>query len=212
MTDPDAGPGQGAVIPFPVASLPVGSSAEEVLSSLYARFAEKMVAYAEGYVSRDDAEDIVQQAFVEVWQRYLSTQRETSTPYEAVLLAAVRFRLHDYRRVTKRRQLLITEFLNYFTTLRPPRWMEASASATSDEFNKTIDAALASMTPRTREVQFMYRRAEFSVEEIVIATGLARENVRCLIQRGNRIVRDYLDRAGYSPESRRGDARKGIKS
>jgi RNA polymerase sigma factor (sigma-70 family) len=212
MTDPDAGTGQGAVIQFPVASLPVGSSAEDVLSSLYVRMAEKLIEYAAQYTTRDDAEDIVQQAFVEIWQRHLSTDRTPAHSYEALLFQSVRFRIMDYRKVTKRRQLLITEFLNYLTTLAPPKWMQASASATSDEFNKTIDAALASMTPRTREVQLLYRRAEMSVDEIVIATGLARENVRCLIQRGNRIVRDHLDRAGYSPESRRGDPRKGIKS
>lgn len=201
------------VIPFPVAGLPTSSKAEEVLSALYGRLSEKLAEYAAHYVSRDEADDVVQQAFVELWQRHLTDDREPKASYEAMLFQSVRFRVMDYRRTTRRRRFAL-DFWNYSDTLKnmARRWMEPHSAVEVDDFNKAINGALDAMPPRTRELQVLYRKAGLSVDEVAAATGLARETVRALLQRGNRILRDHLDRAGYSPESRRGASGKGIRS
>src|SRR5262245_15135231 len=99
MTEPDASPAQGGgVIPFPVAGLPVTSSSEEVLAAVFGTHSAKLTEYAAHYVPRDEAEDVVQAAFVELWQRHLGARQADRSSYEAALFQSVRFRIMDYRR------------------------------------------------------------------------------------------------------------------
>ena len=199
------------VIPFPTAGLPTGSPNEELLSALYGRYAGKLTEYAAQYVSRDEADDFVQRAFVDLWQRHLSGERPPKAGYDSLLFQSVRFLVMDYRRPTRRRlhQRLLDKYAGTLKSIAR-RWMEPDAAVETDHFNKTIKAALDDMSPRTRELQILQRKAGLTVAEICATTGLSNNSVRTLLQRGNRILRDRLDRAGYSPESRRGDSGRSI--
>ena len=208
-------PSGSQVIAFPTASLPTAAPNEELLSALYGRYAAKLTEYASQYVSRDEADDFVQRAFVDLWNRHLSDARQSRprADYDALLFQSVRFLIMDYRRPARRRlhERLLGRYAGALQGMAR-RWMEPQAAVEADDFNKAINTALQAMSPRTREVQALYRKAGFSVDEIVATTGMARTSVRTLIQRGNRILRDHLDRAGYSPESRRSDSGRSFKS
>jgi len=209
MTDHDPAPKPSEpsgshIIPFPTAGLPTGSPNEELLSVLYGRYAGKLTQYAAHYVSPDEADDFVQRAFVDLWQRHLSSGRPPKEEYDSLLFQSVRFLVMDYRRPARRRlhARVLHKYADALTSLAR-RWMEPQAAVETDDFNKTISAALDEMSPRTREIQVLHRRAGLSVSEVCATTGLTNNSVRTLLQRGNRILRDHLDRAGYSPESRR---------
>lgn len=198
------------VLSFPPRPLPVGSSAEQVLSKLYATWYDRLVQYATDRVSRDDAEDVVQLAFVEIWDRYLAQGNEPSDPYERVLFAAVRFRVFDFRRTVRRRRFLISKYFYIGELLDVARrWMKPEARLEVKALARAVDDAIRKLPPRMRELQVLYRRSGFDVTAICTVTDLAPTTVRDMLGKGNRIIAEHLDRAGYSPASRRALEKKG---
>ena len=192
------------VLAFPARPLPVGSSAEDILARLYAAWFAQLVAYACDRVSEDDAEDAVQRAFIEVWDRYLRQGTEPAAGYEAVLFAAVRFRVFDYRRVARRRRFLVGKFFYLDELLGVARrWMKPESRQEVNALARELDKAIKKLPDRMRELQVLYRCSGLQSPEIARITGLAPTTVVEMLSRGNRMIRDRLERAGYAPNARR---------
>ena len=198
------------VLSFPPRPLPVGSSGEEVFSRLYVRWFDPLVQYAADSLSVDDAEDVVQQAFQELWERYLGKDLEPDTPYEAVLFAAVRFRIFDYRRTRRRRRSLLEKYAYVGELLGVARrWMRPDARQETRELARILAAAIETLPPRMRELQVLRRRSGLEVPAIARITGTTQSCVREMLGRGNRIIREHMDRAGHSPVVRRALGKEG---
>jgi RNA polymerase sigma factor (sigma-70 family) len=191
------------VLQFPASPLPIRAREEDVLSALYARRFQPLCDYAAHYAGEDEAEDIVQCAFVSIWQRYISDpKRHRSASFDAMLFREVRFRVMDYRRNIKVERSNFVVYMRSLVLLARS-WMQADARVEYDGLTRAISAAIADMSPRARELHIMHQEAGLSVDEIVGMTGVGRETVRSLLNRGNRILRQHLERAGYSAGMRR---------
>lgn len=192
------------VLAFPARPLPVGSPVEDILAGLYAAWFGQLVEYAREFVSADEAEDVVQQSFIEVWERYLKSGLQPRVPFETVLFAAIRFRVFDYRRTTKRRRFLAGRFFYVDELLDAARkWMRPDASDDAASLTMVIAKALKRLPPRTREVQVLHRRSGLDSNAIARLTGLSPSTVRVLLCRGTSVIREHLERAGYGPAARR---------
>lgn len=199
-----APPHSGVVLQFPSGSATLATGGEQLLNALHARLSAQLCEYASHYLSADDADDVVQQAFIELWRRYVAESRTPTASYEAVLYESVKFRILDFRRTRKRRGLAIIAG-HYAAMLNETarRWMRPDADVERESFSKVVNAAVQHMTPRARELHVMHYNAGFTVHQIVDMTGVARSTVKTLLQRGNRVLREHLERAGYSPVVRR---------
>ena len=88
------------------AAFPATATAEDILAALYATWWAPLCAFARKR-SPEDAEDIVEDAFVELWNKHLTHGRRPEAGCEAVLMAAVRFNCFNTRRTSSRRRLMI---------------------------------------------------------------------------------------------------------
>jgi RNA polymerase sigma factor (sigma-70 family) len=212
MTDRDiqatgAAPESG-VLRFPSpAAFPATATAEDILAALYATWWAPLCAYARKR-NPEEADDIVEDAFIELWNKHLAHGRRPAAGCEAVLMAAVRFRCADRRRESIRRELAI-QAKNYATlfALTVRNWMLPSHRFDSADFARLVNEALDDMTPRCRELQWLHRDAGMTVTEIATSLQISTETVSSLLQKGNRIIRRRLEKAGYSPEGRRAAAK-----
>ena len=179
------------------------AAAEQVLAALHARFYGPLMEFASAYVNRLEADDVVQEAFWSLWNRYLSdTSRDLHDGYEALLFNTVQWRIQDrerQRKVFRHRLRHYARELKSFTR----RWMQADHRLVDDHLTKVIAKARAEMTPRCRDLHVMRYQAGLDVSEIAALTGTTRGSVSALLTKANRIMRQHLEQAGYGPATRR---------
>lgn len=195
--------------PSPV-TFPSTATPEDILAALAGTWMAPLTAYAVAFarISEDEADDVVQQAFVEVWNRHVSAGRAPKPNHEAALVAAVRGRLLAARRTRRRRRALLKAGNYAGKLMRLVRdWMLPSERLDARELWRIVDEALEEMPPRCRELQILHRHGGKTVEEIASALDMTPNGVAVLLQRGNRILRKRLEKAGYSPEGRRAAAK-----
>lgn len=203
-----APPASAGVLRFPpVAGLDL--SGEALLEALHTRLEPQLSEFASAFVSADDADDIVQQAFVELWNRYIKEGRTPTASWESLLFESVNFRIGDFRRTRRRRSLALVAGGYARSLLGKVRvWMRPDWEFERESFNRVLDRAVDAMSPRAREIHVLHYRAGYTVSEIVDMLGVGRPTVKSMILRGNRVMREHLDRAGYSPVTRRALARR----
>jgi RNA polymerase sigma-70 factor (ECF subfamily) len=190
-----------AVLQFPTGALPQRSANEGVLARLYAEHYEPLHAYASHYVDQDEADDVVQRAFIELWRRRDLAKDAPEVEYGPMLFRTVRFRIFDYNRNASVRKTLLAEFVSDFTD-RVRGWMHPDDRVEQSALSLAISGAVKGMSPRVREVYAMHHEAGMTVNEVSRLTGVGRAGVRALVTRGNRILRDHLERAGFGTGGR----------
>jgi len=198
-----AKPTGSTVLPFPPAALTGVSTAESGLAALYANWYERLLTYASHYVPTDEAEDAVQRAFIELWNR--SAGQETLDADVATagkLFRTVRFRIMDYRNARRSRRAALGVYLGDWA-VRIKGWMNPDDRLERSELATAIADAVKTMPPRVREMYAMHHEAGMSMQQLIDASGVGRAGVKALINRCNRILRDHLERAGFSPAARR---------
>lgn len=204
------GPADSGVLPFRYADADFSWQREQILKSLQAKWAEQLVAFASTYVRRDDAEDIVQAAFISLWNNRINDpDTPADAPFHAYLIRQVRLRALDHRRnrrtLLERFQQALTDRVEFAS-----RWMNPSDSFEGDSLRKTIRRGIRAMTPRCREVYELHYEADLDAGEIAATLGIAKETVRTFIKSGNAVLREHLAREGYG--SGRSRSRRQVKS
>jgi RNA polymerase sigma-70 factor, ECF subfamily len=202
-------PHEAVVLPFRTPlSLAPSVNPEQILESLFATWSGQLTVIASDLVpDPDDAHDLVSQAYIELWNRFISLGRVPKAGYEAFLFGAVRLRAMKNRHRRWHRKRLL-EAYNYAAGIvgAVRHWMLPSHRFDAADLERIVKEALADMTPRCRELQIMHRHAGMSVAEIAAALEISPETSASMLQRGNRVLRQHLVKAGYSPEGRRASA------
>lgn len=133
---------------------------------------------------RDEAEDIVQETFVRLWERWdrvMSVDDPEGYLYRTAMNV---FRSRRRRAIVALRHLV-----------RPPMHDETLESV---ELKELIVRALSSLTPRERAAVVLMHLLDFSSEEAGLALGIRPATVRVLAARGrDRMQQEAIDHDAY---------------
>jgi len=157
---------------------------QPALATLFARLVPRLrTAGLHLLGNADDASDAMQDTFVKLWNR-----REPAN--EGVVITAMRNTCIDALR--RRREKLPIED-TAITDRAEPR-ADDETGRLYDEVNAVISATLSA---RDREIMLMRDRDGFELDAISARTGLTEANIRVILSRARRTVRDaYRERRG----------------
>jgi len=158
----------------------------------YGRLAEFAAALLR---SRTDAEDIVQDVLLAVWRHRARFDFDDPRPY---LVRAVRNRVVSRRKQHSFRQRCL-QLLNLSASspADPGRDSSDSDPAVYDETARALEAALASLTPRTREIFLMQRVSGLTYAQIATTLGIAPKTVENLMGRALQRLRKVMLGGGH---------------
>jgi RNA polymerase sigma-70 factor (ECF subfamily) len=158
----------------------------------YGRLAELAAALLR---SRTDAEDIVQDVLLAVWRHRARFDFDDPRPY---LVRAVRNRV-----VSRRSQHSFRERCLHLLKISAASAADGNRDSSDgdpavyDETARALDAALASLTPRSREIFLLQRVSGLSYAQIAATLGIAPKTVENLMGRALQRLRQVMRRGGH---------------
>ncbi|HEX6533899.1 MAG TPA: sigma-70 family RNA polymerase sigma factor [Gemmatimonadaceae bacterium] len=137
--------------------------------------------------NRADAEEVVQDVLLGVWRQRARFDFDRAVPY---LVRAVRNRAHSRRRLRWHRVTRLLGPSDDWAGDTGDEWVER------DELLRALDAAVASLPSRSREVFVLHRVNGLSYADIASSLGISRKTVENLmgrtLQRLRRALRGHL--------------------
>lgn len=168
-----------------------------LFDNLFKRVYPKLFFYARGIVGNDDdAEDVVEDAFVELWRRRADV--EWGDKIEAYLYRAVFTRSINLLRMANRSE----EQLSLLTAINDRRlaYLESQAGnpqrdAEVCDLRQAIDEALSALPAKSRRVFEMSYIDGFRHQEIADELGISVRTVEAHIYTALRLLRQRLEGA-----------------
>lgn len=155
----------------------------DAFRAVYNALADDLLSYAFGMVgNRQTAEDVVQQAFVELVGSAHKIKGD-GRALRAWLFRSVRFGcLDEYRRRSRRPEVP--------TDRIPDRGVEDELP--EDRLDPELESALSALSPRQRSAVLLSSVVGLSGDEIAKVMGTSRRAVYGLVERGEGKLRDLL--------------------
>ena len=165
----------------------------------YERLYARMIDYAERILGRGDAYDAVADAVADLWIRWPSLPPEKQN--DRFLFGAVCHSVSAARRRQRRedRRLVALEdaAVVYELDHGVARAVREGEGGRGDTMADVLDAALAALTPRRREVLLLVKEHEFTYQETAEILGLKYETVHTHVRKAIDELRAAFARAGY---------------
>ncbi len=163
---------------------------KELLTSVYNKMRSRLIARAKSVViSDDEARDVIQEAFCNLWAR--PTRLEHEAQAEALFMTAVRNLSID---VIRRDNAKRTSSLEENTDM--PDTGDTDAENRMETYRQVERIAGQHLSERDRDILFRRDRDEWSFEDIAEAYGTTPANVRVIVARARKTIRNiYLDNA-----------------
>jgi len=140
--------------------------------------------YARKIVFSDDvAEDIVQNVFINIWERKRMQEVDN---YEGFLLRAVKFKCIDYLRSKRITSNLPLESIMDMTPAK------ASSGITEEDIEPLLNFFAAKLPPKTRQVFLLSRKSGMTYKEISEELDVSVKTVENQMGRALRILRIVL--------------------
>ncbi|WP_346236886.1 RNA polymerase sigma factor [Niabella insulamsoli] len=157
-----------------------------MITAYYNRYRVKLIAIAYNYgYSKEEAEDMVQQFFLEIMQKELPG--DIRNP-EAFLVTAFKRRMIDYFRAAKTREAHhAPEEMNLDSTQEILERLE-----TDHLVIEQLTYAYKQLPGRCRRVIYLKYYAGLTTQEIVEQTGLTQQNVYNNLSKGISLLRKSL--------------------
>jgi RNA polymerase sigma-70 factor (ECF subfamily) len=157
-----------------------------VFDALVAAHTEKLCRFVFRYVgSRDEAEDIVQEVFVAIWEHGHAFQAADALPY--LYKAALN------RVVSRKRHHVVRErFAADFGAADGPRHEDTDERAAESELAQAVARGIEALPARCRLVFIMSREQGLSHAQIATALGLSVKTVESHIWRALTSLRASL--------------------
>jgi RNA polymerase sigma-70 factor (ECF subfamily) len=154
---------------------------------LYERYWEKLylVAYRK-LNSEEDAQDIVQNVFIWVWEKRNTISVNES--FFAYLLTAVRNK--SINLLASRLQ--INTHLEHFKMQSPKNFETTSQSVKEQEIKSLLDKSIAGMPQSMQKIFVLSRKHQLSSQEIAKQLNISEQTVRNQISNALHIVRMHL--------------------
>jgi RNA polymerase sigma-70 factor (ECF subfamily) len=159
---------------------------EEAFKSLYDMYAKRLYAFCLEYTkSREDTEEIVQDAFVWLWKNRSSIRQET-TIKNLIFLRVRHFLINAWR--TRLKEPVFEDYVDYINLLQD----KSSDRLEYDEFLSTVKSILDRL-PRTQARVVMMSRIEgFKNKEIAQKLRLSEQTVKNSLSVGLKSLKEEL--------------------
>lgn len=160
--------------------------------TLYQHTRERLFAYAL-YIIQDEiaAQDLVQDLFIELWERRLFANIETALI--AYLTRAVRNRSYEYLKKEITKKKLKTQF----EAIESDRFLETSRLE-NEELGKEISAAIAKLPPMPAKVFQLHYIEKLSHAEIAERLNISRSTISNHMDRALKLLRAELKKRNNS--------------
>lgn len=160
----------------------ISAMSREAIEHIYRENAEELTRHADRILGDgEDARDVVQEAFVKLWQM----DRKPDKPKASLFVAIRNLCIDRLRRKAVRPTVAIEEI--------PPDHEELEASNSSGliaERFQTVEALINSrLSPRDREILMLHDYKGWEYEEIAEHTGLEPTNIRVIVSRARKLIR-----------------------
>lgn len=159
---------------------------KDIFKSRFQEHYSRLCHIAYGYVSdRDDAEDIVQELFISVWNKQLDTMPEKE--FSAYITTSVKNSCISFLRKRKEDMVSIDEY-------------PASASCMPDEIpeeggkspEEVLQAALSALPPKCKEVFLLAKLQGLKYREIAGKLNLSEKTVENQMTKAIKLLRVYV--------------------
>jgi RNA polymerase sigma-70 factor, ECF subfamily len=190
-------------------TLPVATDAEQPFAACYARLYDKFKRFAWAELrDADIAEEAVQSTLVAIWQRHLIRAGTRYVELDPLAFRMLKLRIGKLdrdRRVPAKEPTPLSRWAARAKRAVSPAVKRAAPSVKPGEprLEDVVDAALAEMTPRCREVFLLRRESELSFKEIAVLCDTGPRSVSALMHRAQFVLREHVDRAGFGMADRR---------
>ena len=134
-----------------------------------------------------DAEDLLQDTFMRLWQKREQMTRDTLT--EAYLVIVMR---NLYRDKMRLKSIDTTAELTEHS--EPPDYTSPDDKAEREDEAFLMKDLIGRLPEREREVMKMYLLDELSYEEIEVATGIRQGNLRQIVMRTRQKLKDQFNK------------------
>jgi RNA polymerase sigma-70 factor (ECF subfamily) len=204
-------PPAGAIVPAP---LPIAAADEARFAALYARLSPRLRACARRQVGRAEADDVVQDVFLDLWRREQRGVVEWDAPMEPLLFDALRNRIATARRRRGREAGFLGRYLGYVIDF-VRRWLgigeedgEDDASSRDDGIAAVVERVVGTLPDRCRAVFILVHEDRLSYADVGAALGIGPGTVKSQLVRAHRRLREALEAAGYSVSNQARPARR----
>ena len=165
----------------------------ETFEQLFFEYQPRLVRFAVRYLEKETAEDIVQNAFLKLWEKRDEVKLDN---IQALLFQMVR---NECLNELKHRAVTSTESLDGLMEIEGSEqlyWQDfapdADAVLIGDELQQQIDEALTHVSEKSREIFAMSRQQEMKPKEIAEELGISRQAVEKHINAALDALRTYL--------------------
>lgn len=162
---------------------------EDAFCELYAAYKNRLIYFAMRFLkSREDAEDIFQDAFTIVWQgrRFINPDASFSAYLYTIVRNRILNQLRDLSYQDKLREQILSQAVNYTNETRD--------EIIANDLRQFISCALQQLTPRQREIFEMSREQQMSHREIAEVLGISVNTVQESISISLKTLRAYLEK------------------
>ena len=173
--------------------------AQAAMFDLFVRLAKPGRRFAAQHVSEDAADDVVQQAFVEVFDACFKDGEPPERPVDALFFRILRHRCVDWLRHSGR-HVRAPDRQADSGVIELPAWVDHSNPAQVADATMLatrVDQVIADMPPEMQRVMSAARRVGFESRAIAEATGMKHELVKWHLKRGRERLRRQLEEDGY---------------
>lgn len=165
----------------------------EAFEQLFFEYQPRLVRFAVQYLDEETAEDIVQNAFLKLWEKKDELSLDN---IQSLLFQMVR---NECLNELKHRAVTSTESLDGLMEVEGSEqlyWQDfapdADAVLIGDELQQQIDEALTHVSEKSREIFRMSRQQEMKPKEIAEELGITRQAVEKHINAALDALRTYL--------------------
>jgi len=148
----------------------VAEGDERAFLKVYDHYGPALLNYAASRLAdADDAADLVHDVFLKFW-----TSRENVQEIKPYLYALLRHRLIDF----VRRNATRTIYADMIQALASEPEYNMESELDAKELQRTIDAAVAQLSERTRSIYELSRAENLSISEIAARLGISEQTVK----------------------------------
>lgn len=175
----------------PPTTLPAETELERMFCETFRRFQPGAKAFAERYLSREDAKDACADAVAEIWLRWRDLRPDQRT--DGFFFGVLFHKVVDARRAV-RAVVTLEEAEEQL------EWRVASESAVREQaavVAELLDETVAAMPPKRRAAFHLVREEEFTYKEVAATMRVSEATVNRHITLGNADIRAAFEREGY---------------
>lgn len=159
---------------------------------LYRLYARRLMGFCMQLCrSREDAEEIVQDAFVQLW-RHREQIRQTDSLRAFLFTTARNKIINAYRTLAS--SATYEDYIDYLDALGEE---EAGGRFSYEEFVQQLDEALGELPPAQARILRLSRLEDMSNKDIASHLGLSEQTVKNQLSLGLRSLRSKLSERGY---------------